>query len=76
MVLHPEGEEGGATGGGGCGCNAIGDREQEEKIRITYTSPTCSTPTAQPTALVLAPSGTSIDGSFTLPNQWQIITLL
>jgi hypothetical protein len=34
MVLHPEGEEGGATGGGGCGCNAIGDREQEEKIKL------------------------------------------
>jgi len=45
-----------------CNVNSLTD-VQDYKINV-LTPPVCATPTAQPTALTLIPSGTSISGSF------------
>ncbi len=59
---------GGATGGGGCGCSTTGGIGARGEIRITYNTPTCITPIAQPTALSLTSTSSTINGSFTLPS--------
>ncbi len=47
-------------------CSATSNYGQVEDYDVTIAAaPNCTTPTAQPTSLVLTPSGTSISGSFT-----------
>jgi hypothetical protein len=62
---------GSSIGAGGSGARTAakatkaGGNGARGQIRITYTLPACATPLAQPTALNLIPSYTSIAGSFT-----------
>jgi len=67
--LTPGGGGGGSTvGGGSCGCSSTGGTGGRGEIRITYNTPACTTPTAQPTALSLTQTSSTINGSFTLPS--------
>ena len=65
------GAPGVTLGGGGSGANsnAAGNKNggngANGQIKITFATPACVAPTAQPTALILTPSTTSIAGSFT-----------
>jgi hypothetical protein len=67
------GNPGATYGGGGGGARAngasfrLGGNGANGFVRITYTpvSLPCTTPTAQPTSLILTPASTSIAGSFT-----------
>ena len=65
------GTNGGTYGGGGGGgrrgnvvTNYAGGNGGNGFVRLTF-SPSCNTPTAQPTALILSPAVNSINGSFT-----------
>lgn len=58
-----------------CNTNSLTD-VQDYKINVQLGSP-CAAPTAQPTALILTPGGTSITGSFTAavpaPNSYLVV---
>lgn len=62
------GGSGSTVGGGNCGCSSTGGTGARGEIRITYNTPACTAPIAQPTALSLTPTSTTINGSFTISS--------
>lgn len=58
-------------------CGTIANGQIEDYTLNIVAPPSCTTPTAQPTALVLSPSGTSLSGSFTAaspaPNNYLVV---
>lgn len=60
-----------------CGASSSGFGETEDYIVNIIAAPACITPTAQPTALALTVSGTTINGTFTAaapaPNSYLVI---
>lgn len=64
----PGGGGSGSTVGPGSGSTSSGGQGARGEIRITYNTPTCTIPIAQPTALSLTSTSSTINGSFTLPS--------